>query len=97
MLSVKINGSIEGYFGAQSRLRQGDPMFPYFFVIAMKALIVCLKKSNGTSVFKHHWQTKALDITYLIFADDVLFFSHGDLSSIESLLARIFTLNTTGF
>lgn len=89
MISVKVNGSLEGFFKAGSGLRQGDPMFPYLFVLAMEVLSACLGKLPQHSNFKFHYQTKPLSITHLIFADDILLFCHGDLTSIELLLSRV--------
>ena len=86
MLSVKINGSLEGHFPAASGLRQGDPVSPYIFVMAMEILTACLNKFCSHQDFKHHWCTKQLNVTHLTFADDILLFSHGDNRSIDLLM-----------
>lgn len=89
MHSVKINGALEGYFEARSGLRQGDPLSPYLFVIAMEVLNACIKKCTGNAEFSHHWRTKEMDLTHLAFADDLFLFCKGDSSSIKLLLEGI--------
>ena len=72
MFSVKVNGVISGYFKGAKGLRQGDPLSPYLFTIAMNALSTLL--NDKPAGFKHHWRCKDLGITHLLFADDVLLF-----------------------
>lgn len=94
MISLKINGSLEGFFKAQSGLRQGDPMSPYLFVIAMEVLTACLAKTTASPDFKHHWQTKKLSITHITFADDVLLFCYGNEPSINLLMEGVRTFSS---
>lgn len=89
MISVKVNGSLEGYFKAASGLRQGDPMSPYLFVIAMEVLTSILKKKTDCADFKYHHQTQILQITHLTFADDVMLFCRGERRSIDLLLEGV--------
>ncbi|XP_017227807.1 uncharacterized protein LOC108203403 [Daucus carota subsp. sativus] len=89
MLSVKINGAIEGFFAAGSGLRQGDPLSPYLFVLCMEILRSCLEKHTSLPDFKHHWLSKDLKITHISFADDILMFCHGDSVSVDRLLAGL--------
>lgn len=86
MLSVKVNGSLEGFFKARSGLRQGDPMSLYLFVLSMEVLSSVLRRQTAMPGFKFHWATKDLAISHLVFADDILMFCYGDSSSVESLL-----------
>lgn len=85
MFSIKINGSLEGYFKGYSGLRQGDPISPYLFVIAMEILHSCLKKYTATEEFKFHWRTQEVKLNHLVFADDIFLFCNGDLQSVTAL------------
>lgn len=94
MLSVKINGALEGFFKAKSGLRQGDPLSPYLFVIAMEVLTACLKSATSVGDFSYHWRAKAAGVSHLIFADDLFLFCKGDIPSVKALMrgVEIFSL-----
>lgn len=68
--SVRVNGSLCGYFKGAKGLRQGDQLSPYLFVIAMEVLSIILAKETRSPVVKHHWKTKSLSLSHLCFADD---------------------------
>lgn len=89
MVSVKINGAIEGFFSGASGLRQGDPLSPYLFVLAMEVLTACINKVASSSSFSYHWRAKEAKITHLIFADDVFLFCKGDDQSLNLLLEGV--------
>lgn len=82
MFSIKINGSLAGYFGSTRGLRQGDPLSPYLFVLVMELLSMKLESGTKHQDFNFHWRTKDCQLTHLFFADDVLIFCHGSYQSV---------------
>lgn len=81
--AVKVNDELCGYFKGAKGLRQGDPLSPYLFVIAIEVLsIIIYEKSSD---FRHHWRTKQTNLTYLCFTDGLLLFCHGDHRSASIL------------
>jgi hypothetical protein len=82
--SISLNGSLVGYFQGKRGLRQGDPMSPYLFVIAMEILSLLLEDAiNGNKGFLFHPKCLPLKLSHLCFTDDLLIFSPGKLRSIQ--------------
>ena len=82
--SVKVNGASKGFFAGTKGIRQGDPLSPCLFTLVMNILSCILKKTPG--FFNYHCKCKELQLNHLLFADDVLLFSHGDENSIDHLM-----------
>ena len=80
------NGSVNGFFKGKRGLRQGDPLSPYLFVMAMNVLSHILKKAARQNGFKFHSQCKSTKLTHLSFADDLLIFIDGSIGSVQHVL-----------
>ena len=78
--SVNINGELAGFFSSSRGIRQGDPLSPYLFVIAMDALAMILQKNISVAdTFSYHWRCEATSTTHICFADDLILFCGGSL------------------
>lgn len=84
---VGYNGTVNGYFKGSRGLRQGDPLSPYLFVIAMNYLSHLLNRAAVENKLKYHSQCKSTKLTYLSFADDLLIFIDGSLESVQQVLS----------
>jgi hypothetical protein len=88
--SICLNGTLVGYFEGKKGLRQGDPLSPYLFVLAMEVFSRIMNVSTGTdSGFKFHPYCFKVKLIHLCFADDLLIFSEASLSSINVIKAAL--------
>ncbi|XP_060170346.1 uncharacterized protein LOC132601264 [Lycium barbarum] len=83
--SIIVNGERTTAFPVAKGLRQGDPIPPFLFAIAMEFLSRSLNSLKTIKSIKFHPQCGKLGVTHLCFADDLLMFSKGDLNSILAM------------
>ena len=82
MFSLSINGGLVGLFKGERGIKQGDPLSPYLFVLAMNVLSKLLDIATRHGVFSFHPKCKRINLNHLSFADDLLIFTKGNVESI---------------
>ncbi|KAJ0883842.1 putative RNA-directed DNA polymerase [Helianthus annuus] len=72
--SVLVNGSPTQEFLCHRGLRQGDPLSPFLFILAMEALTGVMKKACSIGLFKGiKVPTQGPELSHFLYADDVVF------------------------
>lgn len=51
-LSLIINGNNEGFLSSERRLRQGDPISPFLFILAMEGLSHMIRRARANGWLK---------------------------------------------
>ena len=70
--SVLVNRSPTEWFASTKGLRQGDPITPYLFFIAMEVMIRRVKKEANNGVLQGiQLVPQGMRLTQLIYADDL--------------------------
>ncbi|XP_019235524.1 PREDICTED: uncharacterized protein LOC109215865 [Nicotiana attenuata] len=83
--SLTLNGGLTKPFKGKRGIRQGDPVSPYLFVIAMEYLKREFSQLALNKEFHFHPRCKRLGVVHVCFADDLLMFCRVDLQSIKLL------------
>ncbi|GKB45996.1 RNA-directed DNA polymerase, eukaryota, reverse transcriptase zinc-binding domain protein [Tanacetum coccineum] len=84
--SILINGSPTREFNIQRGLRQGDPLSPFLFIIAMEGLHVAMEDAMAAGLY-NGFKINTLNLSHLFFADDALFIGEWSRNNIKSLVA----------
>jgi len=89
--SLIINGSTKGFFKSQRGLRQGAPISPFLFLLAMEGLNHMIRIANGKGWLKgFSAQTvrgDALEVIHLLYANDSLVLCEAEEIQIRHLRA----------
>ncbi|KAH0709195.1 hypothetical protein KY284_010622 [Solanum tuberosum] len=89
--SLIINGNPEGFFQSQRGLRQGDPMSPFLFILAMEGLNSMIRKASENGWLQgfsaNANRGDAMEISHLLYADDSLVFCGAEVNHIRHLRA----------
>lgn len=84
--TVGYNGTVNGFFKGKRGLRQGDPLSPYLFVIAMNCLSLMLNQEARSGQLPYHHRCHITRLTHLSFTDDLLIFIDGSIESVQRVL-----------
>lgn len=88
-----VNGLPMPPFKAKKRLRQGDPISPYLFVMAIEYLPRRLNGLKDNSNLKFHLKCSKIATVWLLFTDYLLIFCKGDSSSILTVKEKLDTFS----
>ena len=87
--SILINGNPTDEFKISKGVRQGDPLSPFLFIMAMEGLSVTMRAACQAGVFQGiQLPHRGPLISHLLYADDALFVGEWSKHSIKNL-ARI--------
>ncbi|GJW74853.1 RNA-directed DNA polymerase, eukaryota [Tanacetum coccineum] len=90
MASVLVNGSLTNEFKIKRGLKQGDPLSPFLFIIAMEGLHMLIENAMNVSRIKGiEIDGSGIVLSHLFYADDVIFigeWSEENISNIVMLL-----------
>ena len=89
-VSVLVNGSPTPEFAPQKGLRQGDPLAPLLFNIAMEALTGLMREAIKKKLFTEF----LVGISILQYADDTIFFGEATMQNVKTIksILRAFEL-----
>jgi hypothetical protein len=82
---VLINGSVTPFFRSERGLRQGCPLSPLLFLLVAKGLSRALSMENHSGSFLGINISTSLQITHLLFVDDILIFTSRTRAKAEFL------------
>ncbi|KAL9683288.1 hypothetical protein QQ045_015108 [Rhodiola kirilowii] len=68
-----------------SRLKEGDPLSPFLFTIAMEGLSRMLQGLNKAVEFYYHLKCHRIKLSHIMFADDLILFSSGRNSAVGAI------------
>lgn len=66
-------------------MRQGDPISPYIFILLMEAFSNVMEDASLMEGFSFHPNRQQLNITHVIFVDDLFLLCGADVSSLQIL------------
>ncbi|GKV24336.1 hypothetical protein SLEP1_g33963 [Rubroshorea leprosula] len=84
-VSVLVNGSPTQEFNMQRGLRQGDPLSPYLFLIAVEGLHALLLEAEMKDMLKGVMVDENTSVSHLQFADDTALLCEASANSVWAI------------
>jgi exonuclease III len=81
---VKLNAQLSPAYLAANGLRQGDPLSPYLFVIAMEGLSRMVERGVAAKVLAP-LSKREVTVSHTMYADDLMFYLHATIPSAVGL------------
>ncbi|XP_039057386.1 uncharacterized protein LOC120200684 [Hibiscus syriacus] len=79
-MQIQWNGEKSSAFQPERGIRQGDPLSPYLFILAMERLGHSIRKCVEEGDWKgYSFSRQGLSINHLFFADDLMLYAKADL------------------
>ncbi|VFQ80611.1 unnamed protein product [Cuscuta campestris] len=85
IISTLVNGTPSKPFNPRRGVRQGDPLSPYIFIIAMEGFTRSLNKLVSTGHLTGFNTGRIQMVNHLSYADDVLVFTNGSIHNLKKL------------
>eukprot|EP00253_Pinus_taeda_P008403 PITA_08403 len=83
--AVHFNGATSPFFKGQRGLRQGCPLSPLLFLLVAEGLSQLILKAKREGTVKGLEVAVNMFISHLLFIDDILLFSNGNMTEIKEL------------
>ncbi|CAM8877641.1 unnamed protein product [Rhodiola kirilowii] len=88
--SVMWNGNSYGFFKSNRGVRQGDPLSPNIFILAMEFFSKLINEGiQKREISAYKIEGCRSHIHHLMYADDLLIFSNGHINSVDKLMKTI--------
>lgn len=78
---MTLAGNVDLFEGGKA-VRQGDSLSSYLFVLSMEVISQLLHQAAARVALKFHPECNRIGLTDLAFADDLMVFTDGSLSSL---------------
>lgn len=90
LFSINVKDNLHGFFKGARGLSQSDPLSPYLFTLVMEVLTLMLKRNvQESNSFRYHPKCNRIYLINLCFADDLVMFSYGNISSMSVLMKAL--------
>jgi len=84
-----LNKSPSGYFTSNRGIRQGDCLSPYIFVLVMEFFSIHMDLTLAAGTIKPIENGGEQVASHLLFADNMLIFSKGNVVSLKAIVTRV--------
>ncbi|GFY86445.1 hypothetical protein Acr_05g0000840 [Actinidia rufa] len=74
---------LHGFFKGKQGLRQGDPLSPFLCEFCLEVLSRNMGRLGRNPHFNHHPKCSEMSIIHLAFADDLILFTRGEVTSVS--------------